>query len=582
MTRDRHWGIQLGSGNIWYVALVALTASIAFVYLQLAAGTIEIAGACLAVVTLLTGVLTYRSRTAFTWMWKRITFRRSSSADIDVFAATGADGLTWDGNCSNVYIEVLPQPYEVTVVGNEQESTIRGLPIDAVRQLLSQFDIECHHVSVMTVAHKYDQPSPISTTVHAAHGAVGAMLHGRTVLEVSVALDGSLDSVYARQFRDSVAVGLARTVNIAAERIRLRLAELGWNAVLLTETEVRALHAQNAQVLDDQLDDEHWDSCGTAAMSAAVFSPARSAWTQAHYREWLKFNTHRTLQILNLTRTRTGDHAELFIGYLSADTNALNTTRATGLLREYGQQADVLTATLPGVRTASTSAVAGRTIAADEPFPISLYAGGIGTYIGHTSTRAQVFVNFAVGDDPFYLIVPAAQCQQLFLGLATTGLSIDIQIPGQEWEEFARRIGATFHRNPHADILLTNQTDPPRKTHPQQARLVWTLAEPKSARYAIVAGPDQCTLHHPKLAEPLRYSWSLSNAEEKFLTTRPRRAGAPNRPPTAPTSLPPQSRSDTTVGRRPEPRGTPQPPHAVPPTQQRGGRHSATPPNPST
>ncbi|MUL61033.1 type VII secretion protein EccE [Mycobacterium sp. CBMA 213] len=582
MTRDRNWGIQLGSANIWYIALVALAASIAFAYLRLTAGTVEIAAACLALVALLTGVLTYRSRTAFTWLWERITFRRKSSADIDVFSTTGASGLAWDGSCSNVYVEVLPQPYEVTVVGNEQESTIRELPIDAVRQLLSQFDIECHHVSVMTVAHKYDQPSPISTTVHAAHGAVGAMLHGRTVLEVSVALDGSLDSVYARQFRDSVAVGLGRTVSIAAERIRLRLAELGWNAVLLTETEVRALHAQNAQVLDDQLKDEHWDSCGTAAMSTAVFTPARWAWTQAHYREWLKFNTHRTLQVLKLTRTRTGDHAELFIGYLSADANALNTTRATGLLREYGQQADVLTATLPGVRTEAISAVAGKTFAADEPFPISLYAGGIGTYIGHTSTRAQVFVNFAVGDDPFYLIVPAAQCQQLFLGLATTGLSIDIQIPGQEWEEFARRIGATFHRNPHADILLTNQTDPPRKTHPQQARLVWTLAEPKSARYAIVAGAAQCTLHHPKLSEPLRYSWNVSNAEEKFLTTRPRRESAPSRPTAAPTPPPPQGRPDSAGGRRPASRGMPQPPHAVPPAERRGGRHSATPPNSST
>lgn len=582
MTRDRHWGIQLRSANIWYIALVALAASITFAYLRLTAATIEIATACLALSLLLTGVLTYRSRTAFGWIWKRITFRRKPSPDVDVFSTAGADGLAWDGICSNVYVEVLPQPYEVTVVGNEQESTIRGLPIDAIRQLLSQFDIECHHVSVITVAHKYVQPSPISSTVHAAHGAVGAMLHGRTVLEVSVALDRSLDSVYARQFRDSVAAGLGRTVTIAAERIRLRLAELGWNAVLLTETEVRALHAQNAQVLDDQLKDEHWDSCGNSAMSTAVFTPARWAWTQGHYREWLKFNTHRTLQVLKLTRTRTGDRAELFIGYLSADANALNTTRATGLLREYGQQADVLTATLPGVRTEAINAVTGKTLAADEPFPISLYAAGIGTYIGHTSTQAQVFVNFAVGDDPFYLIAPAAQCQQLFLGLATTGLSIDIQIPGQEWEEYARRIGATFQRNPHADILLTNQTDPPRKTHPQQARLVWTLTEPKSARYAIVAGADQCTLHHPKLPEPLRYSWSLSNAEEKFLTTRPRRQGTPTRPSTPPIPLPPHGRPNAAVGRGPAVRGTAQTPSAVPPAERRGGRHSATPPTTTT
>ena len=92
---------------------------------------------------------------------------------------------------------------------------------------------------------------------------------------------------------------------------------------------------------------------------------------------------------------------------------------------------------------------------ANEPFPLPLMPGGVGVFLGYTKTRAMLFVNFSRGSTPFYLISPAAMCQQLLLRLATTGLSIDIDIPGEQWKTFAARIGATHQSNPAADIIVS-------------------------------------------------------------------------------------------------------------------------------
>ncbi|ORW08507.1 MULTISPECIES: type VII secretion protein EccE [Mycolicibacter] len=520
MRRDRRWGIQFGTANVWFLATAVLIAVMVAALLKLDDQQIVEVGGATAGVAVLTGVIAYRSRTLLGWLGRRFTYRRGAHEPISVYSTSDV-GHTWDGRQASVYIALRPQPYEVTVIGSEDESTIRSIPIDAIREELTQFDIACDHVSVLTFAHKYVDTSQAATIAHTAVGPIGAMLYGSTVLEVSVALDGSLDSVYARQSTNGVAVGLSRTVTVAADRIRRRLQKLGWNALLLSRAELEAFQEKVGAELIEQVDNEHWGSCGASAMQASVFTPASSAWTSGNYSEWLKLNTHRHLEVLRLTRQRDGsDHAELYLGYLNNDPAALKTVRATGLRREYGQQAAILTAAIPGLRTAPTSAVPGKSFSRDEEFPVPLQAGGVGTFVGLTKTRAQVFVNFSVGSDPFYLIAPGALCQQLLLRLSTSGLSINIDIPGDEWKAFARSIGASYGQRPEADIVLSTQEGLARQSRPTQVRLVWMTSQPRRLEYGIVAGPDECLLTTP--AGQTRYRWLVSNAEEAIFTVRAR------------------------------------------------------------
>ena len=549
MKRERRWGLQLHAITVWVLVIFVLIALLASAWLRRPDEQVVEIAAATAVVVLVFGTVTYRSRTLWGWLRKRMTYRRSHRRPVEMFPATSDAAHTWDGERANVYVELLPQPYEVTLIGTEAETTDRPIPVDAIREELTQFDIKCDRVTLVTFAYKYAEPSALATTSHSVVGPVGAMLYGRTVLEVSVALDGSLDSLYARQGHDGIAAGLSRTVSVAAERIRRRVKQLGWNAVVLGADEVEELQKTIGEPLAEQIEHERWGGCGASTMQASVFTPGNAAWTAANYREWLKLNTHRHLEILRLSRRRDGnDRAELYLGYLTNDPSTLNTVRAIGLRREYGQQGDILTAAMPSMRTAPISAVPGKTLRPDEPFPVPLNAGGVGTFIGLTKTRAQVFVNFAVGNEPFYVVAPGALCQQLLLRLATSGLSIDINLPGEEWELFARRIGASYQQRPDADVVLTAQDGLTRQAKPRQVRLVWMTTEPRRIDYGIVAGRDECVLTTP--SGQTRYSWSVSSAEEGVFTMKPSaRTSAPRQP-----VQPPQ--------RQPLPSTAPLPPRA--------------------
>lgn len=528
MKQDR-LGLQLRLPNVLFLTIVGIGTVLGTTLVGLDQPQIW---AGIGTIAFLVNVLAYRSRTLLGWIARALIYRRSPRENAMLYSAENT-GITWDGERASTYIEILPQPYETTVMRSDTEGPTRVIPVDYIREELTQFDIHCEAVTIITIGHKYDKPTQLATTYHAAIGPIPALLYGRTIVEVTVALNGSIDSIYARRGNDGVAAGLSRTVSIAAERIRRRVTRTGWKAKLLTENEVAELHAQISATLTPALSDEHWTSCGPSTMRAIVYTPARNAWTDENYREWCRINTFRHMQILRLDQRRhAGDHAEFYLGYLTADSSALNTAGALGLRREYGQQGDILTAALPVVRTVRPSAIRGKALG-EGNFPLPLYAGGIGTFIGHTAARGQVFVNFTVGDEPFYLIGPGALCQQLLLRLATSGRRIDIAIPGDEWRVFAKRIGATYQQNPQADIIATTEDNLTEPEHPNQVRLIWTTSPPRTPPvYAIMAGADGCVLRIP--TGEIRYEWAVSTGEKAYFTVGTPRAPRPSPRPDEP------------------------------------------------
>ncbi|OBK37011.1 type VII secretion protein EccE [Mycobacterium sp. 1245111.1] len=609
---DGRLGLALRLPNLMFLVIVAIATALTTALLGVQPPIEWEAWAAAAVAAITIGVLTYRSRTLAGWMHRRMTYRRSSRDTIAVYEAEGA-GITWDGHRACTYIEVLPQPYATTILTGTRDSVIAALPIDDIREELVQFDIHCDAVTFVTIGHNYDRPNKAATAYQASIGPTTALLYGRTFIEVGITLSESLDSIYARTGTDDVPAGISRTVTIAAERIRRRVAHDGWKTQLLTKSNLEELHAAIAAQLNPALTQEHWSACGPKSMQAIAYTPGPGAWTTENYREWCRLNPHRQIHIARLERRQGADHAEMFIGLLTSDPRALNTVTALGLRREHGQQGDILTAALPLARTVRPTAIHGKALPEASPFPIPLVPGGIGTYIGQTANRSQVFVNFTVGAEPFYIFGPAAMCQQLFVWLSTSGRSIDIALPGDEWKEFATRLGVTHSSNSDADIVITTPQGLPTAAHPNQVRLVWTTTAPDTPpAYALIAGPDECTLHTP--TRQIRYRWSVSSAEEAFFTlgrTRRTATPAPNtaaaqpqpgngqsgaqRTPPAParvtgrrraaapaTPEPPASGQQPTSGqqpkrpatiRRPATPATPEPPSS-------GGRHSAQPRRP--
>jgi len=533
----KRFGIQLKQHNIYYLVITAILATITGAALKITRP--EFYAAIMAFV-LLTGAFTYRSRTALGWVSRRWTYRRTNREKIFLYPHENS-GISWDGNRASAYVEILPQPFEFTVVGSLEETTVRSLPVDDIREELVQFDIHCDAVTLVTMGHKYDRSNQIAMVYHSSIGPIPALLYGRTFAEISIALDESIDSIYARQFDDGAPAGLSRTVGIAAERIRRRLAKQGWKAKRLNQTEVEVLNNQISAILTPAMAEERWGSCGPATMRAVAFTPAPASWTAANYREWCQLDTHRQLQILRLDRRRRGgDHAEMYLAYVTDDSRALNTLPALGLGREYSQQGDILTAAMPLARTVRPTAVSGKQLAAD-PFPFELHAGGIGTFLGHTRSRAQVFVNFTTGGTrdieelgadgaattitqfiPFHVVGASTLCQHLLLRIATSGRTVDVQIPGEHWRLFASRVGATYKSNPDADIIVVDaataeSADAPIPTQPDQVEIVWAAKKPsETIEYGIIAGTPECTLMSP--TQRIGYTWEVSSAEQSYFT----------------------------------------------------------------
>ncbi|OHU47217.1 type VII secretion protein EccE [Mycobacteroides chelonae] len=564
MKNNSRFGFRFAHANMWYLTLVALATVAVTNLLKLAALVrLEIAIA-LALFVLLTGFITFRSRTLFGWIARRWG-RRPMRERIFLYEYGGV-GISWDGQRAAAYIEVLPKPYEITTISTSGAQGLRSLPIDDIRQELQQFDIRCEAVTIVNFGYKYAQPSKLATTYHHTLGPVPALLYGRTFVEVAINLSDSLESVYRRRLDDDTPAGLSRTVTLATERIRRRITRKGWTAKPLSKVEVKRLTTQLSTDLLTPLRNEHWASAGQKSMRAIAYTPTASAWTTARYRDWCRLNTHRQVQILRLDRRRMGDHAELYIGYLNGDTKPLETVSALGLRREYSQQGDILTAALPTARTDRTSAVQGMNLAGKE-FPIEIHPCGAGTFVGYTKNSGeQVFVNFTVGAtkrgslnriefDPFYIVAPAAMCQQILLRLATSGRTIDISLPGEPWSQFAASINAGHHNSPDkeiksaADIIVVPADKIPLPHHPGQVCIVWTTTDPKELtpaqqmNYGIVADRGESTVQAGE--ERARFQWTVTSTEEAYFTLRPRQA---TRPPQSSPEPPPGGRLATGHG----------------------------------
>lgn len=552
MKSDSRLGFQFDHANMWYLTIVALATVAVTNLLKLPPlQRLEIATA-VALLVLLTGFITYRSRTLFGWIARRWR-RRPMRERIFLYEFEGV-GISWDGQRAAAYIEVLPKPFEITTISTTGEQGLRSLPIDDMRQELSQFDIRCDAVTIVNFGYKYAQPSKLAATYHHTLGPVPALLYGRTFVEVAIDLNDSMESVNRRRLDDDTLAGLSRTVKLATERIRRRITRKGWTATALSKAEVKRLTSQISADLLTPLRNEHWGSAGTSSIRAIAYTPTSSAWTTANYRDWCRLNTHRQIQILRLDRrgigdhARLGDHAELYVGYLATDTKPLDTVGALGLRCEYSQQGDILTAALPTARTNRTSAVRGMNLAGKE-FPIRIHPCGVGTFIGYTKNGEQLFVNFTVGAtkrgplnriefDPFYFVTPAAMCQQILLRLATSGRTIDIALPGEPWSQFAASINAGHHDDPEkeiksaADIIVVPANKIPLPHHPGQVCIVWTTTDPKELKpaqqmnYGIVADRGECTVQAGE--ERARFPWTVTSTEEAYITLRPRQA---NRPP---------------------------------------------------
>jgi type VII secretion protein EccE len=467
-------------------------------------------------------ILTYRNRTIIGWLRQGWRYRRFSRKSTTLISYEGS-GLVWDGKTASMYLEMYPDSYFVSIVNPDGSLTAPAIPIDVIREELIQFDIHTDHVTVFTTGHKYFAPTRLSAIYHSVTGPVPALLTGRTFIEVSVALDGSLDSVYARMGNRTVPVGLGNTVRIASKRIKRRLNRLGWTVDILSRSQVKTVTESALDILAPLMRKESWQLCGDTSMSMTAHTPIPRAWTQSGYWEWNQFGVHRQISVLRLDRGADGaDHAELYYCYIDSDIHALDLAEAVGLRREYGQQGNILTTVIPTAETVRPTEVPRRTLWTKDKFPFRMFPCGLGVFVGFGENRSQVYVNLSRGgEEPLYVVSPAAFVQQLVIRALTTGARVDIRIPGEMWEQFARHMKSPkllgYNSIPEADIIVVPEDSVPDKFGSDQVVIAWSTISPAVVPNAIiVVSGEGCHVTRGNAQTP--FQWTVTSGESRMLT----------------------------------------------------------------
>jgi type VII secretion protein EccE len=519
---DPKWGLRFRHTTAVFLAVVGV-----LLYLLTAViGTNWSVIAPLAVLAVLLSMVTYRHRTLFGWIGMRRRARKTTRREGLLITSEGV-GIVWDGEIASTFLELKPKPYAVTVIEPDESLSSPTIPVDVIREELTQFDIRTHSVSIITAGSQYVNPSTVSNIYHSVTGPVPALLNGRTLIKVSVALEGSIDSMVARGgARESVPVGLGNTVSIAAARIRRRLEREGWDVDTLTRRQVSQVTEEIKDVLAEPMSQEQWSECGTPAMLVSVHTPTRNSWRQSRYREWHQFDMHRMMTVLRLNRQGTHtDHAEMYLAYATLQPGAMDLSEAVGLWREYGQQGDILTEAIPTYYAVRPTAVPGMALSREEPFPIEMHPCGVGTFVGYGANRSRVFVNLARGGvDPLYVIAPVAFLQQLLARMLTTGKTIDIRVPDDGtgiWPQFADKMRAPalmgYYSIPEPDIVVAPENDLPRPEFPGQVVIAWTTTPPASnpASAIVVFGKDAVVSIG---GQQIPFQWALTSGEARLLT----------------------------------------------------------------
>jgi type VII secretion protein EccE len=430
----------------------------------------------------------------------------------------------WDGEKVSVLLEMHSKVFALTVINADKSISAPAIPVDVLREELTQFDIRTDHILVFTMGHKFARQSMLSTVCHSVTGPIPVLLKGRTFVEVSVRLAGSLDSVSARSGKDSsVPVGLSKTVQIAAARVRRRLEREGWRVTTLTRSQLQKVSDSAMDTLVPMMRTESWGRCGTASMSITAHTPTRGSWNQDSYQEWNQFSVHRQLSALRISRNNNGtDQAEVYFCYTDPDPHAMDLAEAVGLRKEYGQQGDVLTAMIPTAKTADLSEIPSKSLRQKEPFPFQMYPCGAGVFVGFGDNRSQVFADLSYGGSaPLYVVSPAAYMQQLVIRALATGSIIDVRVHGDIWKSFVTRIKAPeilgYDSIPDADIVVAPENDIPDQDFPGQTIIAWTETAPRIVPESIIVVTNSGSTVVVRQTK-IPFQWTTTTGEARLIT----------------------------------------------------------------
>lgn len=301
-------------------------------------------------------LIPFRGHTAPQWLRKRWRFvherrrRATRKPFADPFDMTLPDGspigFRWDGTTLLSLIKIEANPQAMTVL--EPGVTVSGdvVPVQALVELLRQFDITVDSIDVISQGSRSLGHTDVAAVYDAVLGPLPAIAH-RSVW-IAVRFDPSLCADAVRR-RGGGRDGLLRTAATATRRVANRLTEEGLRPTILPASGMATAASHLADGVNVATVQETWDDCREGRFRLRSFAVYAEMMTTAGLGSLWTVPSYSTTVTLSL---RNADEPALisaraivrFDGEAPPDGTR---TPLNGLARLPGEQYNALAASLP-------------------------------------------------------------------------------------------------------------------------------------------------------------------------------------------------------------------------------------------
>lgn len=472
------------------------------------------------VVLTVTSLVTVHGATARQWFLRWWTARRNRLRGAWIVDSKGR-AMVWDGKSARMFIEVLGQPWALSRVGSNGESSTPAIPLEELRDVLRQYDITLAHIRVVQYGYKVATEDRASTSVLSVLGTIPHQLGGRTFVEVSVSLLDNLNAVESRQTdRGTVADGVTRTIGIAASRVQRVFHTHSITAKVVPPATVMGIQADIFSGVGSAAGNSVWSYLGAPgdATVGAVVAFAPTQWSPATQLLWNEVHALRQYNCLSLRPDGKGDTISYATSYLTDDPDALALLPSQGLRRENGRHMARVSNLLPMARDLRVDDDGGRYLNPGESTRLVVPTHPLGVYLGLNEKRDRAFMYVGRGGEPLWVIGAEDYAKRLTLRLSTQRHRIRVGIDG--WQRFVGNRNSRLLRMT-ADPLSDYSTCDVVVVTPEQAL---TLPHGEDGPAVIVVAGDFPPIDPRNAIIPIggdRLQVVIGKDEEVVLTEEP-------------------------------------------------------------
>lgn len=366
--------------------------------------------------------------------------------EVDLPNGEGRAGLRWDGNMLVSAVVLVARPQTPTIIDAGIAFTEDIVPMTEIAECLWQYDIHLAGIDVAQAGRRVAPGTAYAGSYDQLIGVNPAVTARRTWLVLRLRFDPADESI---RNRGGGIEGAIKAAVAATRRVTRRMREANCGAVVADGAELRAAHAAlGAGLVPDDTQIER----GTLATPSGFVTTYRlhpDDLTNVNLGAWWAYRCVSAAVIIRLTPgARRGQvHVRTWVRHVSASRPS-RSDRLPGLIRQYGDQAEALTATLPlGEHTwraqrrivSSPAPATGVAELASLQIPV----GASGQLIGTTPTGNPMLLPLAERGmlTRIYVDAPLWVAQQLVLRALAGGASARVTSNRPEkWWPMIRRL----------------------------------------------------------------------------------------------------------------------------------------------